>query len=451
MKTLLKAGAGRAAISIPENFFPYRAFLDRYFTEQHENIYARALLLQTAEETSLFVAIELGDLVDVDEWINAIEKKYGLPEKNIFFAVTHNHMAPHPGRSIGHKITDEQKSLDFRSYVWTSILSAVDQAYAGLRPATVGFGEGKCDININRDYVDRPKTLIGNNPHGLSDKTVAVLKFDDLNGEPIAVLANYAVHGAVMMGVTFKDGGLAVSGDLPGFTSSMVEKAYDDKIVALWTSGAAADQNPRFMGNFEIMNTKMTREDVEAFMKDHDSPYIRENLGMSAYVLAKYQAEALADEILYTMWLIDNDKETAEITCAQRSYLVPGQQRCNPFAKDEPDFRFVEDDANPTPIRVSIMKINDIILVGVSAEVICSVGLMLKAALVEKSSKIIVVTHCNGSAGYTSDTVGYVRRSREAMSTRVARGWAERQILDAAMELLKEIEQEEQKGRSAQQ
>ena len=35
-----------------------------------------------------------------------------------------------------------------------------------------------------------------------------------------------------------------VSGDAPGTTSKYIEDSFDDKIVALWSSGAAGDQNP---------------------------------------------------------------------------------------------------------------------------------------------------------------------------------------------------------------
>ena len=52
------------------------------------------------------------------------------------------------------------------------------------------------------------------NHEGPSDKTVAVIKFERLNGEPIAVYYNYAVH-AVIAGQLDQ-----VSADIPGAASS---------------------------------------------------------------------------------------------------------------------------------------------------------------------------------------------------------------------------------------
>src|SRR6185503_9939361 len=90
--------------------------------------------------------------------------------------------------------------------------------------------------------------------------TVTVLRFDDLSGKPIAFWINYAVH-VVVMGPQ----NLQVTGDLAGATSRFVEQHYqgkdrvrsdggprlrlppeerNDGVVAVWTSGAAGDQNP---------------------------------------------------------------------------------------------------------------------------------------------------------------------------------------------------------------
>ena len=35
-----------------------------------------------------------------------------------------------------------------------------------------------------------------------------------------------------------------ISGDIPGATSGYIEDSFDDKVVAVWSTGAAGDQNP---------------------------------------------------------------------------------------------------------------------------------------------------------------------------------------------------------------
>lgn len=438
MKKPFQVGAGKAAIRIPEDFFPYRSFKGRYFTEQHDDIYVRTILIDSEDGQFLLMTIELGDFGHIDEWQTRIQEYCGVPKQNIFISATHNHVAPHVCDDWDQEVVDVEKTADFGRYSWEAMKQSIDQARAGLRPATVGYGAGRCDININRDYVDRPRTIIGNNPHGLSDKTVAVVRFEGLDGKLIALYVNYAVHGAVLMGVTFKDGGMAVSGDLPGYTSRLLEEEYGNEIVALWTSGAAGDQNPKYMATKDPLNGKFDPE----MLKHFKGPQMdgQPNLGESAYLLVKIQAESLADEVLYVVGEIDNDKDRAEWKSIQFDYSMPGQQKPGPHNKYNPDFHY-NDDAPPVPMHLSVLKCNDILFICVPGELVCSIGLMIKAALADKSGKVIVVTHTNGSVSYMSDTVGFATRSGEAMRTHVSRGWAERVIVDGAMELVNKLEE----------
>jgi hypothetical protein len=439
MKKTIQVGAGRAAIEISEDFFPYRSFKGRYFSEQHDHIYVRTILIDGEGERFLLMTVELGDFGHIAEWRDRIHAFCGVPQQNIFLSATHNHVAPHVCDDWDQEVVDVEKTKQFGEDTWAAMQMSIAQAQESLRPATVGFGTGTCDININRDYVDRPHTIIGNNPHGLSDKTVAVVKFSQLDGTPIALYVNYAVHGAVLMGATFRDGGMAVSGDLPGYTSRLLEEEYGNGLVALWTSGAAGDQNPRYMAAKDPLNGKFDPEKLKNFQGPQmdDQP----NLGSSAYVLVQMQAESLADEVLYVADRIDNDKAAVEVKCAERVFSMPGQQKPGPHNKYNPDFRY-NDDAPPVPMRLSLLQCNDILFVCVPGELVCSIGLMIKAALADRTDKVVVVTHTNGSISYMSDTVGFATRSGEAMRTHVSRGWAERVIVDGAIELANQLDRD---------
>src|SRR5207244_2032770 len=109
-------------------------------------------------------------------------------------------------------------------------------AHAG--PCRLRTGESY--INVNRQIID-PKTgrwWEGPNREGPSDKTVAVVKFETTTAEPIAVYYNYAVHGVIAGQLD------QISGDIPGAASRYVEESFDDKVVAVFSNGAAGDQNP---------------------------------------------------------------------------------------------------------------------------------------------------------------------------------------------------------------
>jgi len=68
-----------------------------------------------------------------------------------------------------------------------------------------------------------------------------VLKFESVSGEPIAVYYNYAVHAAIAGQLD------QISGDISGAASQYVEDSFDDRIVAVWWSGAAVDQSPVYI------------------------------------------------------------------------------------------------------------------------------------------------------------------------------------------------------------
>ena len=103
----------------------------------------------------------------------------------------------------------------FEEKVFTSLRLAKER----LQPARLSYGTGVSYININRNIID-PRTgkwWEGPNYDGPSDKTVAVVKFETLNGDPIAVYYNYAMH-AVTVGQLDM-----VSGDAPGAASKYIE------------------------------------------------------------------------------------------------------------------------------------------------------------------------------------------------------------------------------------
>ena len=120
---------------------------------------------------------------------------------------------------------------------------AVKQAKAKLQPARVGFGTGLSYLNVSRDNIDTDTHLWTQAPNlnGPSDKTVAVIKFESLEGEPIAVYMTYAMHpvNGFLSDIT--------SADFCGAASRHVEQAYGDKVVAVFAQGASGDQNPLYL------------------------------------------------------------------------------------------------------------------------------------------------------------------------------------------------------------
>ncbi len=179
-----------------------------------DHLYSRAIVLDNGNASAALITVDAGAMPDA-VWKGVSEagrKDLGIPAKNVLLTATHTHSVP------------GQQGPDYTQ----KIVESVRLAKQRLAPARVGYGTGVSYINVNRNIID-PKTRRwweGPNYDGPSDKTVAVIKFESLTGEPIAVYYNYAMHAVTVGQLDL------VSGDAPGTTSKYIEDSFDNKIVA---------------------------------------------------------------------------------------------------------------------------------------------------------------------------------------------------------------------------
>ena len=78
-------------------------------------------------------------------------------------------------------------------------------------------------------------------PAGPVDKTVGIIKIDDLNGNTIAVLVNYACHPVV-----YAPDNLRYSADFPGVMSREVQNVLKGEPICFFIQGACGDMNPYY-------------------------------------------------------------------------------------------------------------------------------------------------------------------------------------------------------------
>jgi hypothetical protein len=240
--------------------------------------------------------------------------------------------------------------------------------------------------------------MLGVNPNGVSDKTVAVVKFESVSGEPIALFVNYPVHGTVM-----GQRNLLIGGDLPGATSRFLEQQAGGQMVALWTSGAAGDQNAIYGPG--------------------------ENFG---------QVDILGRILGEEAWRVAGEIKTApraRVRGAQKVVTCPGQ-RAPKGANPGRDLNIQFEDAPPANIRLSLLVVGNVAFAGVSGEVLTRIGERLKKE--SPFSRTMMLTHCNGSVGYLPDDESYKHVSYEIVSSRVKPGCAESAIVNGLVEMMEQ-------------
>ena len=218
----LRAGAARVDITPAAGAaLPMSGYANRTqgFKGIHDHIYVRAIVLDDGATQAAVVAWELIFAPDAvwAEVSRRVAAESGIRPENLLLAGVHDHGAPSIGVSGGAAATAE-----YTRKVEDAAVEAVRRAKEHLQPARFGAGSGTAYINANRrELTPSQGWWLGYNENGVSDKTVAVLRFEDLSGRPIAFFINYPVHAVIMGPENYQ-----ITGDLAGATSRFVERHY---------------------------------------------------------------------------------------------------------------------------------------------------------------------------------------------------------------------------------
>lgn len=407
-QSTLRAGAARIDIT-PAQAAGLKNVWGNEFKGVHDHIYIRALVIDNGATSAALIDVDTSSTADTLSLRQRMQKEFNIPAQNIMITATHGHNAPVFG--IGSAIQDRQlgaQSADFYAKAERAMFDAVRKAKASLQPAKMGFAAGHADININRDEFVGDRWKTGRNPARPSDKTVWVLRFDTLAGEPLAYFVNYGVHG-LMLGPDNDQ----ITGDLPGATSRFIESYHQDKVVALWTSGPAGDQNP--------IASSWDLDDVLTHK-------IREP-GELGFQLSDTLGRVLGEEAIRAA-------NTAEFTTTARIWsdeklgYCPGRQRDSQAPAGV--VRFV--DAAPQPMRLGVLMINNIALAGFAGEVVTNIYTHLRQA--SPLQNTVLVSLSNGRVSYIIDDAAYDAPIFENRASSLKPGCGEKTIVNGLTEMI---------------
>jgi len=365
--------------------------------EIHDDLYAKAIVFNDKDTKAALVRCDLIGLERdfVEETRRLIESETGIDRNNIMITCTHTHSGP---------ITDSLiPDLD----AWMKVLSrkikgAVIAANRNLKEAKIGFNRGSVEgIVINR-----------RKPGGPVDTEVGIIRIDDLAGNPMAVLINYACH-AVVLGPD----NLLISADYPGFVMDFVERNLG--VPALFVNGACGDINP--LDKLTVMRQKR-KEDI----------YDRHG---GTFEEAKRLGNMIGAEAV-KVFLGTETENDLELKVASREIKIPLvdlpsidelkrmlEENENLFRKlvSEKDaahafriamliqyarstIKYVESGENVRPTEIQVFRIGDGVLIALPGEIFVEIGLDIK-----KKSGLKHTLICE----LANDAIGYVP-TREA-------------------------------------
>jgi hypothetical protein len=205
-------------------------------------LWATALALSDGDETVVIVDIDLIYLWETEagKARQAVAELTGLPSSHIRLSYTHTHSGPVTGSGWTSWFTEGAEMVEAYDQSLPHRIAGVGwEAIKNLAPARVAAGGGSCGIAVNRRF-QRPEdgaVVVGRNWDGPTDKEVQVVRIDDLSGQPLAAIVNYACHP-----ITVGPDCELITPDYPGVMKRVVEEATG--ATCLFLQGAAGDIGP---------------------------------------------------------------------------------------------------------------------------------------------------------------------------------------------------------------
>jgi neutral ceramidase len=240
---MLRAGVARCTITPPTGM-PIVGYAAREGVANGKDgeLYATALVLN--DKTSQ-VAILSFDLTFILEPLASILRKeiggqLGIPPSHVLLNCSHTHGAP-PLQRFQYDFDDEdQENLraGYAAGFAVQMPALAAQAAQNLSAARIGTGVGEARIGINRrEPQPDGSIMLGENALGPVDHEVRVIRVDDLEGKPIAVIFAHGCHT-----VTMGPKSLRWSADYIGPARDLIENNLG--CLSLYLQANAGDINP---------------------------------------------------------------------------------------------------------------------------------------------------------------------------------------------------------------
>ena len=411
---------------------PSKDELPKQFLGILDRLYSRAIVIDNGHTSAALISLDAG-AVPTQLWQNItarMEKELGIPASNVLITATHTHSVP-----FGFRGNNSYEDKVFQS---------VKLAKESLQPARISFGKGVSYINVQRDQID-PQTHTwweGANYDGLSDKTVAVIKFESLAGDPIAVYYNYAMH-AVITGTLD-----LVSGDVPGATSRYIERALGDKAIALWSEGAAGDQNPiYFQQTYDLRAIRIKDYakrgiDISNSMPPGGQGLDRTNPEVALLMDEQKQmilsmGQMLGEEVLRAAREAKRPVSDGRLLGKSTTITCPGRERTN---QGRGGIAGTYKEGSPVQIKLGLLMVDDIAIGAVDGEVYNEIALRLKKESPYVKTMLATLTNGMANSGYIPDDASFGHYTFEVLSSRLQPGCAETGIVDGINGMMPRVE-----------
>ena len=317
---------------------------DKLSTGIQDPLHADALVLDCAGTKLAIVSLDLGRSPNEKSLQNIrkrIKQQAGIEYS--YIAGSHTHHGPvleltdAPGKGQGRF----DAALRYYSKLEDEIVAAIVEANGKLAPARMATGSVQIDgFQRNRHTKIEPKPV---------DRELAVMRFDDASGKPLAILANFTGHPT-----TIPSSVLKFSADYVGAMKNAVTSSTG--AAALFMQGASGDQSVVASG---------PRQGYEAFGKALGDEVVKLESSLEPKEVPNPTLQVKEDRFRFNSRVdFSNPMVVAGYQKAFFPELIPN---------------FIDEYADGVRPRLTVALLNgDIALVGVSGEFFANHALRLK-------------------------------------------------------------------------
>lgn len=369
-------------------------------TKVHDPLRVKVLTLHDGHRR---VALISADLIGypppfVEALRRDLRRRVGMAPADLFLTCSHTHTGPcidsrcrslPPGHVLPHYIET----------VRAKIVGGVIEAIAREEPAALSWGRGAVDIGaVNRRKCTDQGVVTAPNPDGPVDPEVFVLRVVRPGGRTAALLFKYTCHPTTL------DNAIAeISADYPGVAQRRIERAFPGA-VALFLQGCCGDVRPALVvrgafvgGTFADMERMGRRLAAAALQAAEAARPLRDIRLASRLIRHRFAFDPAALPVdvpslnALARRTVRENPTWARWIRRWRDALRKSIARGEALAGDQPG-------------DLHLLRIGEVVLVGLPGEAMVAIGLRLQQAL----DAPVCVT------GYTDGDISYIP-TREAL------------------------------------
>jgi hypothetical protein len=406
----LQGGVARTDITPPigGQMAGYGARGTKVSTGVHDPLLAKALVLKDTDDAMALVTMDLAGFPaeSVERVKQAIRDKTDINE--IMLLVSHTHSGPTGDTSFPSPEKPWIRDAEDK------VINAVVEANGSLVPVKYGVGKGEAREGHNRRKVnpDGTVTMFWRNaervPTSPVDYMVGVIRFEKLDGIPLATIVNFTCHPVVL-----GPENVLISADYPGVMTKTVEGELGG--MCMFAQGACGDINP--------------------FM-DKTAP------ADGAYEEMEKMGKAVASEVIRVSKLIEVH-DTADVDLISRTETMPIAPRWDlndPKVKETLETKYGKTIVGAYLKRFNLPMVGDLVtvtlgddlaIVGVPGEFFVQHGLDLKSRSLVPNT--FLFGYCNTTYGYFPTINAAVQGGYGAKEATVVKVGAGEKLMNRAL------------------